>query len=312
MVNSELPFTFDVYLLTSHHSLFTIHYSPFTMNISESHRYLRDALTALYDQREAGNIADMVMEKITGLKRIDRVMNKGHALTSAQTQLLHQYADSLLRHQPVQYVLQEAWFYGMPLYVDDRVLIPRPETEELVEWIIKEHTKKTTILDIGTGSGCIAIALKKNIPAAGVWAADISEAALEVARKNTAAQHTDIGFLRADILQEATQSSLPSFDIIVSNPPYIPASGEKEMGKNVTQYEPRNALFVPDDDPLMFYRVIGAFASGHLNTNGYVYVEIHEDMGEAVKDIFDKHGLSDIIIRKDLQGKDRMVRAVKR
>jgi release factor glutamine methyltransferase len=282
------------------------------MNISESHRYLRDALTALYDQREAGNIADMVMEKITGLKRIDRVMNKGHELDSAQTQLFHQYTDSLLRQQPVQYVLQEAWFYGMQLYADDRVLIPRPETEELVEWIIKEQTQKTTILDIGTGSGCIAIALKKNIPAAAVWAMDISEAALEVARKNAAAQHTDISFLKADILQEATQSSLPPFDIIVSNPPYIPASGEKEMGKNVTQYEPRNALFVPDNDPLIFYNAIGVFASANLNTNGNVYVEIHEAMGEAVKDIFEKHGLSDIIIRKDLQGKERMVRAGKR
>jgi release factor glutamine methyltransferase len=279
------------------------------MNISESYLYLRDALTALYDQREAGNIADMVMEKITGLKRIDRVMKKGHELDSAQTQLFHQYADSLLLHQPVQYVLQEVWFYGMPLYVDERVLIPRPETEELVEWIIKAQTKKTTILDIGTGSGCIAIGLKKNIPAAAVWAMDISEAALEVARKNAAAQRTDISFLRADILQEATQSSLPSFDIIASNPPYIPASGQKDMSKNVTHYEPHTALFVPDDDPLMFYSAISAFASGNLNANGHVYVEIHEDMGEAVKSIFEKQGFTNIVIRKDLQGKDRMIRA---
>ncbi|MBN8858388.1 MAG: peptide chain release factor N(5)-glutamine methyltransferase [Sphingobacteriales bacterium] len=282
------------------------------MNISESHRYLRDALTALYDQREAGNIADMVMEKISGLKRIDRVLNKGHELDPAQTQLLHRYADNLLQHQPVQYVLQEAWFYGMRLYVDERVLIPRPETEELAEWIIKEEIKKTTIIDIGTGSGCIAIALKKNVPAADIWAIDISEAALEVAQKNAGMQHTDITFLKADILQEAAQSSLPPFDIIVSNPPYIPASGEKEMSKNVTQYEPHNALFVPDNDPLMFYSAIAAFASGNLNANGHVYMEIHEAMGEAVKDIFEKHGLSDIIIRKDLQGKERMIRAGKR
>ena len=283
------------------------------MNTSESYHLLRDALTALYDQREAGNIADMVMEKITDLKRIDRVMNKSHELTSAQTRLFHQYTDNLLQHQPVQYVLQEAWFYGMQLYVDDRVLIPRPETEELAEWIIKEEIKKkTTILDIGTGSGCIAIALKKNIPAADIWAIDISEAALEVAQKNAGAQHASITFLKADILQEATQSSLPPFDIIVSNPPYIPASGEKEMSKNVTQYEPRNALFVPDDDPLIFYNAIGALASANLNPNGYVYVEIHESVGEAVKDIFEKHGLSGIIIRKDLQGKDRMVKGGRR
>ncbi len=282
------------------------------MNISESYHYLRDALTALYDQREAGSIADMVVEKITGLKRIDRLLKREQEFTSAQTQLLHQYRDNLLQHQPVQYVLQEAWFYGMQLYVDGRVLIPRPETEELAEWIIKEETKKATILDIGTGSGCIAIALKKNIPAADIWAIDISEAALEVARKNAGAQGADITFIKADILREPTQNSLPPFDIIVSNPPYIPASGEKEMSKNVTQYEPRNALFVPDNDPLLFYSAIGAFASGNLNANGHVYMEIHEAMGERVKDILEKHGLQNITIRKDLQGKDRMVKAGKR
>ena len=281
------------------------------MNISGSYRFIRNAITALYDEREAANISDMVIESITGLKRIDRLLKQEQELTAAQTQLLYQYADNLLQHQPVQYVLKEAWFYGMKLYVDNHVLIPRPETEELAEWIIGESAERATILDIGTGSGCIAIALKKNMPAAAVWAMDISEAALEVARKNAASQHTGITFLKADILQEAAQSSLPSFDIIVSNPPYIPASGEKEMSKNVTRYEPHNALFVPDNDPLIFYNAIGAFASARLNTNGYVYVEIHEDMGEAVKNVFEKQGLTDIVIRKDLQGKERMVRGMR-
>jgi len=278
------------------------------MYISEGYHYLRNTLTALYDQREAAGIADMVVEKITGLKRIDRIMNKTYELNTAQIHLLHKYADDLLRHQPVQYVLKEAWFYGMPLYVDNRVLIPRPETEELVEWIINERTTKRTILDIGTGSGCIAIALKKNMPAADIWAMDNSKAALEVAQKNAKDQHVNISFLRADILQEMPDR-LPLFDIIVSNPPYIPASEEEEMRKNVTQYEPHTALFVPNNDPLVFYNAIGAFASGRLNVGGVVYAEIHEAMGEPVKKVFNKHGLPDIVIRKDLQGKDRMIRA---
>lgn len=279
------------------------------MNVYESYRYLRDALVAIYDQREAGNISDIVIEKITGLKRIDRLLRQEQELSSAQLQLLHQYSDRLLSHEPLQYVLREAWFYGMSLYVDNRVLIPRPETEELAEWIIHEQKRAVNILDIGTGSGCIAIALKKNIPAADVWAIDISAGALDVAQKNAADQQTVIHFLQENILQPDAGARLPEFDVIVSNPPYIPLSGKADMQDNVVNYEPHNALFVPDTDPLVFYTAIAAFAQNNLNPNGTVYVEIHEEIAEAVKHIFDKNGLPNISIRNDLQEKNRMMRA---
>ncbi|MBS1751377.1 MAG: peptide chain release factor N(5)-glutamine methyltransferase [Bacteroidetes bacterium] len=279
------------------------------MNISESYRYLREALTTIYDQREAGNISDIVVEKITGLKRIDRLLMQDKDLTPPQIQLLHLYTEKLIGHEPLQYVLQEAWFYGMSLYVDRNVLIPRPETEELAEWIITEQKNAKTILDIGTGSGCIAIAIKKSLPSAEVWAIDISHSALIVAQKNAQIQKTEINFRQADILQEISESSFPKFDIIVSNPPYIPASGEKEMRKNVIQFEPHEALFVSDDSPLKFYSSIARFATTNLKANGEVYVEIHEDLADGVKNIFTTAGLSNIFIRKDMQGKNRMIKA---
>lgn len=293
--------------LTLHFYLYENKYS--CMNISESYRYLRDALLSIYDQREAGNISDIVAEKITGLKRIDRLLRQEQELNASQIQLLHQYTDRLISHEPLQYVLQEAWFYGMPLYVDRHVLIPRPETEELVEWIISEQKKAVTILDIGTGSGCIAIALKKNIPAAEVWAIDISDPALEVAQKNAIDQKADITFKKEDILQVKAENNLPQFDIIVSNPPYIPASGEKEMRKNVVQYEPHEALFVSDNNPLKFYSAIAGFAATNLKTNGEVYLEIHEDLADGVLNIFTTAGFTNIFIRKDMQGKNRMIKA---
>jgi release factor glutamine methyltransferase len=282
------------------------------MTIHEASQQLLFQLFHLYDEREAKNITDWVMENITGWKKIDRVSNKAVPLSAVQQTQLQQYTSELLTHKPVQYVLHEAWFYKMKLYVDENVLIPRPETEELVEWIVHDvNSKKLTIktaLDIGTGSGCIPLALKKNLPACEVHSCDISEAALTVARRNAADQELKIHFHRCNILSEAERESLPLFDIIVSNPPYIPQKGKASMAPNILSHEPPIALFVQDDDPLIFYTAIADFASTHLNHAGSIYLEIHEDQANEVMNLLKLKGHNHIELKQDLQGKDRMIR----
>ncbi len=296
------------------------------MTIYEGYRSICEALYRIYDRREAGNIAMLVMEKITGMQRTERLLYKDRLLPEAQEARLIHYTTLLSAHHPVQYVLREAWFYGMPLYVDENVLIPRPETEELVEWIVKDEGYRLqvagnrsqfagnqvgggpTILDIGTGSGCIAIALKKNIPGSEVCAIDISDKVLAVARKNASAQETPICFLHIDFLESDHRNALPLFDIIVSNPPYIPLKDKAAMHKNVVDHEPHSALFVKDNDPLLFYSAVADFVPRHLQPGGSIYMEIHESMGKAVEGIFVQHGFTQTAIRKDMQGKDRMVK----
>ena len=284
------------------------------MTITEGYHYISRELLSIYDQREAENIANLMIENITGFKKLDIVINKATQLTSSQEVILHQYTALLLQHLPVQYVLHEAWFYGMKLYVDEHVLIPRPETEELVEWMLKDaetNKQPINILDIGTGSGCIPIALKKNMPAAEVWAVDINNEALLVAQRNADTQQTSITFQQADILNKPYPSVLPTFDVIVSNPPYIPLSDKTAMHPNVLQHEPHLALFVANEDPLLFYNAIVDFAQSHLNPGGSLYFEIHEAMGEEVKQQLTQKGFINVQVKKDMQGKDRMVKATK-
>ncbi len=289
------------------------------MTIHEASQQLRFQLFHIYDEREAGNITDLVMENITGWKKIDRVVNKTAAITGKQQQLLESYTRALLNHKPLQYVLQEAWFYGMRLYVDENVLIPRPETEELVDWLIKDvrgstlmvhsepaHEKK--IIDIGTGSGCIPLAIKKTLPSFELHSCDVSEAALQVAKKNAANLNLPVQFHLLNILSEKDQQPLPVFDIIISNPPYIPQKDKIAMAANVLQYEPHLALFVEDTDPLLFYTAIADFATVHLVKNGIIYLEIHEEMAQAVINLYRQKGFVNIELKKDLQGRDRMIR----
>jgi release factor glutamine methyltransferase len=194
----------------------------------------------------------------------------------------------------------------MKLYVDKNVLIPRPETEELVQWIVDRNKvlkPDLQVLDIGTGSGCIAIALKRKLPSATVYACDVSGAALNVAAKNAAALGAPINFIEADILDKATWTNFPEFDIIVSNPPYIPRNEQSEMSKNVVAHEPHLALFVDNEDPLVFYRAIKAFAEKKLSSEGELFFEIHEDLADQTAQLFQRSEL-----RKDMQGKNRMLR----
>ena len=296
------------------------------MNIGEAEKQLKAQLTKLYNEREAGTIADMVLETITGYTRIDRLIKKSNLLAENQSQIFQQYTHRLLQHEPVQYVIGKAWFYGMELYVDKDVLIPRPETEELVEWIVDDvkesgldvferrmaeadQTRLLKILDVGTGSGCIALSLKKSMPKAEVWACDASDKALNVARRNGSDLDIRIDFVGLDFLNSHEQLQLPTVDILVSNPPYIPFIEKDKMHANVVQYEPHTALFVPDKDPLIFYKALSDFGKKRMHAGGRIYVEIHEDLGTEAVQLFEKEGYADVILKKDMQGKNRMIRA---
>lgn len=292
------------------------------MTIHEAQQRLIFQLYHIYESREASNIADLVMEHITGWKKIDRILNKQLTLLQDKIEILDRYTDELLAHRPVQYVLNEAWFSGMKFFVNEHVLIPRPETEELVDWVMKAVTRThlpkpqklvsadehLVVLDIGTGSGCIPVTLKKQISFADVYACDISKEALEIAQKNAAIHEVDIRLVNINFLDTSQWVNLPSIDIIISNPPYIPLKDKETMRPNVLEYEPHIALFVEDNDPLIFYRAIADFAKQKLKQGGAIYVEVHEDIGHDVQRLFAEEGLDGIELKKDMQGKDRMLR----
>ncbi len=284
------------------------------MTIHGGTQDLRFQLYHFYETREADNIADLVMEKVTGWKRIDRVLHKKALLSGQQQAQLLSITESLLLHTPVQYVLEEAWFYGLPLYVNKDVLIPRPETEELVHWVLqttKEGATSPVVLDIGTGSGCIPLAIKKNLPGSAIYATDISAAALAVAAKNAVLLQLDIHCLLLDVLSAEEHPALPPVDIMISNPPYIPLSEKASMAKHVVDFEPHLALFTGDADPLVFYRAVAALAKKQLQWHGWLFLEIHEDRGQQVEALLAEAGFTDILLKKDMQGKDRMIRCMK-
>lgn len=281
------------------------------MTMQEATYYLLNNLRTIYPEGEASQITDWVIEHLTGSKKAERMIYKNAAITEQEEKQLQQYTERLLNREPVQYVLNESWFCGLNLYVDKNVLIPRPETEELVEWIIsncKFPVDELKILDIGTGSGCIPISLKRRIRKAEVWACDISEKALAVAKRNADALGADVNFMQLDILGKEQRNQLPEFDIIVSNPPYVPEKDKAQMQPNVLNYEPPTALFVPDNDPLVFYKAIAVFGKTHLNPKGTIYCEIHENLGSPVEEIFSSSGYT-TELKKDMQQKDRMIKS---
>jgi release factor glutamine methyltransferase len=282
------------------------------MNIDNARREIVERIGALYEQNEATNIAELLIESITKLPRSERIIKRNETLSGEQKNLLHSSILRLQEHEPIQYIINEAWFAGMTFYVDRNVLIPRPETEELVEWVAGECGRGTKykILDVGTGSGCIAIAVKNKLPAAELWACDISDEAVNIARINADALHATIDFVPLDFLDPRQRKQLPNVDVVVSNPPYVPQNEKKQMKKNVVEYEPAMALFVFDDDPLVFYKAIAEFGREKLNKGGSIYTEIHENLGEQIRDLFLLEGFQAVELKKDLQGKDRMVKAV--
>ncbi len=281
------------------------------MTMQEATYFLLNKLRTIYSEGEAGQITDWVMENLTGSKKAERMLYKNADITSKEEVLLRQYTERLLQHEPVQYILNESWFCGLRFYVDKNVLVPRPETEELVEWVVsncKFPVDQLRILDIGSGSGCISVSLKRRIRRAEVWGCDVSDAALAVAKKNAESLGTDVNFVQLDFLDSTTWQLLPSFDIIISNPPYIPAKDKKDMQPNVLLHEPATALFVPDNDPLVFYKAIAEFGKTHLNKAGSVFTEIHESLGERTLEIFKSAGYKSEL-KKDMQQKDRMIRS---
>jgi release factor glutamine methyltransferase len=279
------------------------------MNLKEAYRNYLSQLQPIYGPIEAAMVTDWTFEYLLQLKKADVVRDPDQKINKSSQQKIDKALSQLLQHKPIQYVLGEAWFYKMPFKVNKQVLIPRPETEELVDLVINNCQLKNVncqLLDIGTGSGCIAISLKKNTPAANITAIDISTPALNIAKENAATHGTDINFIKLDFLDESKWKKLPSFDIIVSNPPYIPVAEKSKLDKNVTEYEPGTALFVPDESPLLFYEKIARFGKTHLNKNGKIYVEIHEDFGTATAELFSKL-YKKVIIQKDIFGKERML-----
>ena len=271
---------------------------------------LTQKLLALYPPNEAKLLAQMLVEFITGLSYPQMVLNTQYQLSKEQENQLEAASGRLLQGEPIQYVTGKAHFAGMELNVSGSVLIPRPETEELTDLIIQsEKDTGMKILDIGTGSGCIAITLMLRLKDGVVTAADISKQAIDVARENAKLLEADIHFLVADTFNFPV-TQLPRQDIIVSNPPYIPERDKKEMHENVIGHEPSVALFVPNEDPLKFYRQILGLSPLLLVPGGRIYFEIHEAYGPEVASLAKKLGMRDIEIFKDLNGKDRMFRCV--
>lgn len=285
------------------------------MTIQSAYQLVLSKLYEVYDTREAANIADMLIEHVTGQRKIDRIVNRDMVVNEHQKSCLEKFTTELLAHKPIQYVIGEAWFMEMKFRVNNHVLIPRPETEELVDWIVKDvelrEKKNLALLDIGTGSGCIPIAVKKLHNDVNVSALDVSKEAVKLAGYNAMTNHVVAEFNCLDFLNENEWKQLGKYDIIVSNPPYIKQSEKALMSKNVLNYEPHLALFVPNDDPLLFYKAIATFGHQHLEENGAIYLEINEALGDLVVRLFNENGYSQVQLKNDIQGKDRMVKVVR-
>lgn len=261
-------------------------------------------LSKVFDEREARSIASILLEDKFGISKMDVMMKENVEIDQTN---LDQSIERLLKNEPVQHVTGIAHFMGEKFLVNENVLVPRPETEELVDWVIRENADaKFVIWDIGTGSGCIAMSISKAFKAAQVFGIDISEEALEVARKNDRRIGSSVEFVCQDVLIGIPDILRP--DVIISNPPYIPEEEKALMNRNVVDYDPELALFVPNEDPLLFYRRIAEVGLEVLSENGLIYFEIHESQGAAVVELLSQLGY-ETELRKDLQGKDRMVRA---
>jgi len=279
------------------------------MTLHESKQGLKSQLADQFDAIELNSLLSMLFEHVTGNNQLQQVINKNDVLSEAQLIELKKYTDDLAKGKPIQYILGKAWFMGKEYIVNNQVLIPRPETEELVEWVIEYAeiiNKPLAIIDIGTGSGCIPIALKTALPECTMSGLDISESALAVAKLNAAKLNVQIEWIPQDILISASMPA--NYDIIVSNPPYIPFNEKVNMQVQVKNYEPALALFVTNEDPLIFYRIIARLAKQCLNPNGQLFFEMHYDQGKAIQSLFEEMGYH-AELRKDMFGKDRMIRA---
>ncbi|MDI5886356.1 peptide chain release factor N(5)-glutamine methyltransferase [Flavobacterium yafengii] len=281
-----------------------------SFKIKEYRTQFIQELTPIYDAGEAESFFYLILEEKHQLKRIDLALHPDLVFSEAEMVVWNSILEQLKQEIPVQYLLGKTSFYGLDFEVNENVLIPRPETEELVEWILESQKSKVEsqnirILDIGTGSGCIAISLAKNIPNAAVFAIDVSEKALAIAKKNAERNAVEVTFINQNILE--TEDLRQQFDIIVSNPPYVRNLEKEEIKKNVLDNEPHLALFVEDNDALIFYKKIAELAQKNLSENGQLYFEINQYLGKETVDLLEKMNFKNIELRKDIYGNDRMI-----
>ncbi|MBT0608590.1 peptide chain release factor N(5)-glutamine methyltransferase [Aequorivita echinoideorum] len=281
------------------------------MNLSALKNHFKKALSEIYPSEEVQSFFNILSEKYLNLSRIEIALNPEKEINAEDFQKFNLAMLRLKNHEPIQYIVGETEFYGLPFNLNKHTLIPRPETEELVEWILNQfNNQQSTIsnqqlLDIGTGSGCIAISLAKNLQNVKVSAMDISKEALKMAGMNAEINNVEINFFEADILKTHT---LPAkYDVIVSNPPYVRNKEKTQMQPNVLRYEPGGALFVSNEDPLIFYRAIATISKKHLKTNGKLFFEINEFLAEEMCGLITDLGFIDIKIKKDIFGKNRML-----
>lgn len=281
------------------------------MNYKALKEQFNQSLDKLYQDQECTGLFYIALQKIAGFTRMQFLEHQLQEVPAHFREAMLEILHALCSGKPIQYILEEAWFYRLRFKVNANVLIPRDETEELVDLIIRTEQgkglQKKRLLDIGTGSGCIAIALKKNLPLFDVSALDVSAAALAVAQENAESNAADVNFIQADIL---TYQSAERYDIIVSNPPYVKNDERPDMHQNVLAYEPHTALFVSDEDPLIFYRAIAEFALNNLVKGGRLYFEINEYLGREMVALMEEKGFSDIQLIHDLQQKPRMLSCV--
>ena len=282
---------------------------------------LLQELSAVYDEKEIECFFYLLLESYHGKKRIDLALNPEMEMDALQLIKWESALSELKNQKPIQYIIGQTEFYGLPFLVNENTLIPRPETEELVEWIVVESSKSAVgslkILDIGTGSGCIAISLAKNLPNAEVFAVDVSEKALAVAKKNAEINKIEVNFVNADILSVTNLNELPTsnfqlpthFDIIVSNPPYVRNLEKAEIKPNVLEFEPHLALFVEDTDALLFYRKTAELATKNLAQNGQLFFEINQYLGKETVELLVNLGFKSIELKKDIYGNDRMIQS---
>ncbi len=279
--------------------------------IADIFRHYLQVLEGIYELSEAKSFLYLLLDHFFTITRLDLAKNPDARLSESELLKIHFAVKELMNHKPIQHIIGSSSFCGFEFCVNSEVLIPRPETEELVERIIQDvDDANVSILDIGTGSGCIAISVSKKLPNSMIHAIDVSEDALIIAKKNAKLNGAAVNFLQMDILSNKETACLPKFDIIVSNPPYVRESEKTLMQKNVLDYDPELALFVSDEDPFIFYRVITELGKNHLNQNGKIYFEINEAFGCEISKLLEDRNYSDIKIHKDFRSKDRFISAV--
>ncbi len=285
------------------------------MLVKEFKEIFTSTLLPYYDIMEVESFFFMILKDVKNITRVDLALQPALVLTPDESLKVFTILNDLQTYRPIQYILGSTSFYGFLFQVNENVLVPRPETEELVDWIIDENRDKPhlQILDIGTGSGCIAISLAKNLKEAQVTAIDVSVKALEIARQNALYNKAEINFIQADILKTGNlmpNLSLSLFDIIVSNPPYVRHLEKTSISRNVLDFEPHLALFVEDNDALLFYRKIAQLALQNLKPNGKLYFEINQYLGQEMVNLLASLGFVAITLKKDIYGNDRMIRCL--